>query len=57
MRIKGGKFKGKLIQFLRVGKTRPLKDSVKESVFNIVSHSKLVDVVIDNSKILLYSQN
>jgi len=35
MRIIGGKFKGKLIQFLRVGKTRPLKDSVRENIFNI----------------------
>ena len=50
MRIIAGKFKGKPIMFLKSLNTRPLKDSVKESVFNIVSHSKLVDVVIDNSK-------
>ena len=36
--------------------TRPLKDSVKENIFNILSHSKLINVVLNNSKILdLYS--
>ena len=39
MRIIGGKFKGKLIQFLRIGKTRPLKDRVRENIFNILEHS------------------
>ena len=56
MRIIAGRFKGKPIMFLKSLNTRPLKDSVKESIFNIVTHSKLVDVVLDNSKILdLYS--
>ncbi len=56
MRIIAGRFKGKSIMFLKTLNTRPLKDSVKESIFNIVSHSKLVDVVLNNSKILdLYS--
>ena len=56
MRIIAGRFKGKPIMFLKSLNTRPLKDSVKESIFNIVTHSKLVDVVLNNSKILdLYS--
>ena len=56
MRIIGGKFKGKLIQFLKVGKIRPLKDSVRENIFNILNHSKFVKVKLKNSKILdLYS--
>ena len=56
MRIIAGRFKGKPIMFLKSLNTRPLKDSVKESIFNIVTHSQLVDVVLDNSKILdLYS--
>ena len=56
MRIIGGKFKGKLIQFLRIGKTRPLKDSVKENIFNILMHSNKLNITIEDSDILdLYS--
>ena len=56
MRIIGGKFKGKLIQFLRVGKTRPLKDSVRENIFNILMHSNKLNIRIEGSDILdLYS--
>jgi len=52
MRIISGKFKGKrLIQPLNK-KTRPLKDMVKESIFNILEHSKKINVKIVNSKIL-----
>ena len=40
MRIISGKFKGIKIQFLRNSFTRPLKDSVKENIFNILEHSK-----------------
>ena len=47
MRIIGGKFKGKLIQFLRVGKTRPLKDSVREIIFNILMHSNKLNIRIE----------
>ena len=35
-----GKFKGRSIEFVKTIGTRPLKDSVKESIFNILSHSK-----------------
>ncbi len=56
MRIIGGKFKGKLIQFLRVGKIRPLKDSVRENIFNILMHSNKLNIRIEGSDILdLYS--
>ena len=56
MRIIGGKFKGKLIQFLRIGKTRPLKDSVRENIFNILMHSNKLNIRIEDSDILdLYS--
>ena len=51
MRIIGGKFKGKLIQFLRVGKTRPLKDSVRENIFNILMHSNKLNIKIEGSDI------
>tara|TARA_B100000963_G_C22437381_1_gene584952 strand:+ start:230 stop:787 length:558 start_codon:yes stop_codon:yes gene_type:complete len=56
MRIIGGKFKGKSIEFLKSKNTRPLKDSVKENIFNILLHSKLININLVNSKVLdLYS--
>ena len=56
MRIIGGKFKSKLIQFPRAGKTRPLKDSVRENIFNILMHSNKLNIRIEGSDILdLYS--
>ena len=56
MRIISGKLKRKSIDFLKTKVTRPLKDSVKENIFNIIAHSKLINVVLNNSKILdLYS--
>ena len=56
MRIISGSLKGKSIGFVRNSNTRPLKDSVKENVFNILKHSNLVDVKIENSEVLdLYS--
>ena len=56
MRIIAGRLKGKTIIFLKSLNTRPLKDSVKENIFNIISHSNLIDVELNNSKILdLYS--
>ena len=56
MRIISGLFKGKLINYLKNDKTRPLKDSVKENIFNVIHHSNLIDIRIENSNILdLYS--
>ena len=56
MRIISGKFKGKSINFLKNLNTRPLKDSVKENIFNIIKHSKLIPVKIEKANILdLYS--
>jgi len=56
MRIISGKFKGKTINFLKNSKTRPLKDNVKESIFNIINHSKHVEITLKNSNVLdLYS--
>ena len=52
MRIISGKFKGRKI-FEPVNlKTRPLKDLTKESIFNIIKHSNLIKVDIENSNIL-----
>jgi len=56
MRIIGGRLKGKSISYIKNSITRPLKDSVKENIFNILQHSNLVKINIDNSNILdLYS--
>jgi 16S rRNA (guanine966-N2)-methyltransferase len=56
MRIIGGKLKGKKIFFLDSNITRPLRDLVKESIFNIINHSNLIPVNLENSNILdLYS--
>ena len=52
MRIISGKFKGrKLVQPLDKN-TRPLKDIVKESVFNLIVHSKLIKLNLKESNIL-----
>ena len=56
MRIISGKLKGKSINFLKNSITRPLKDSVKENIFNILKHSNYINLKIENSNILdLYS--
>ena len=56
MRIISGKLKGKPISFLKSSTTRPLKDSVKENIFNILDHSHLLGIKIKNKNILdLYS--
>ena len=52
MRIIGGKNKGKKI-FLPVDKnTRPLRDMVKESIFNLIEHSNKFNISISNSIVL-----
>ena len=56
MRIIGGVFKGKKINFLKNLDTRPLKDSVKENIFNILTHSNFIKIKIEESYVLdLYS--
>ena len=52
MRIIGGKNKGKKI-YLPIDKnTRPLRDLVKESILNILEHSKDSRIELKNSLIL-----
>ena len=56
MRIIGGSLKGRPINFLKNSKTRPLKDNVKESIFNVLQHSNVIKTKIENSTVLdLYS--
>jgi 16S rRNA (guanine966-N2)-methyltransferase len=52
MRIISGLLKGKTINFLRNSNTRPLKDSVKENIFNILRHSNLISVKIEKANVL-----
>ena len=57
MRIIGGNLKGKKILNPQDKSTRPLKDLVKESIFNIIEHSKITDCPItkDTNVLDLYS--
>ena len=56
MRVIGGDLKGKKILFSDSKKTRPLKDLVRESIFNVINHSKLINVELIDSYVLdLYS--
>ena len=56
MRVVSGTLKGRSINFLKNANTRPLKDNVRESIFNILKHSNFIKVKVKNSNILdLYS--
>ncbi len=52
MRIISGSFKGKKILQPKDKLTRPLKDLTKESIFNIINHSNLININLKNSNIL-----
>ena len=56
MRIISGKFRGKKISFTKSQITRPLRDYVKENIFNIITHDKFFKLNFANANILdLYS--
>ena len=56
MRIIAGKFRGTKLYMLKDEKTRPLKDMVKESIFNFLIHSNKISFQIEKSNVLdLYS--
>lgn len=52
MRIIAGDFKGKKILQPKDKETRPLKDLTKESIFNILEHSKNIKVSLKESNVL-----
>ena len=52
MRIISGSFKGKKILLPKDKLTRPLKDLTKESIFNILKHSKLLNIEWHDKKSL-----
>jgi 16S rRNA (guanine966-N2)-methyltransferase len=56
MRIISGSLKGKKVDFLKSTTTRPLRDFVKESIFNVIEHSNLINISLKNVNVLdLYS--
>ena len=52
MRIISGNYKGKKLILPKDRNTRPLKDLVKESIFNLIKHSKKIDIDIKESIVL-----
>jgi 16S rRNA (guanine966-N2)-methyltransferase len=52
MRIISGTFRGKKILEPKDIRTRPLKDLTKESIFNIINHSKKFKINLEDSNIL-----
>jgi 16S rRNA (guanine966-N2)-methyltransferase len=52
MRIVGGIYKGKKLFLPMDKKTRPLKDLVKESIFNVIEHSKKINLNTKDSLVL-----
>ena len=52
MRIIGGNFRGKKLFLPDNKNTRPLKDRVKESIFNLIQHSNKIKIDIENSLVL-----
>ena len=52
MRIISGKFRGKKINLPNDKTTRPLRDLVKEALFNVIEHSNKINVDLKNSVIL-----
>ena len=56
MRIISGKFKGTKLSITENKGTRPLRDLAKESIFNVLQHSKKIQFKLKSAKILdLYS--
>ena len=52
MRVIGGSLKGKKLSIPLDKSTRPLRDMVRESIFNILNHSSKIPKDINNSKVL-----
>ena len=52
MRIIAGKLKGSTLYMLKDKSTRPLKDLARESIFNLLTHSKKISFRFEKSNIL-----
>ena len=53
MRIISGFLKGKKIDFPKSSTTRPLRDLVKENIFNIINHSKSISISLNSREVRL----
>jgi len=52
MRIIAGKLKGTILYLPKDKNTRPLKDLVRESIFNLLNHSNKISLKFEHSNIL-----
>ena len=52
MRIIAGKFRGKKIKFINSLITRPLRDVVRENIFNLINYSNNINVKLEKSNVL-----
>ena len=52
MRVISGKLKGKKILLPKDNLTRPLRDLVKESIFNLLEHSNKLNISTTNANVL-----
>ena len=52
MRIIAGKLKGTILYLPKDKDTRPLKDLVRESIFNLLNHSNKISLKLEHSNIL-----
>jgi 16S rRNA (guanine966-N2)-methyltransferase len=52
MRIIAGDFKGSSLHISKTKNTRPLKDLVRESIFNLLTHSNKIQTKLEESNIL-----
>ena len=52
MRIIAGKLKGSILHMPKNKNTRPLKDMVRESIFNLLVHSNKISIKLEQSNIL-----
>tara|TARA_B100001939_G_scaffold121552_1_gene105342 strand:+ start:171 stop:731 length:561 start_codon:yes stop_codon:yes gene_type:complete len=52
MRVIAGKLKGKKILLPKDNLTRPLRDLVKESIFNLLEHSNKLNISTTNANVL-----
>ena len=52
MRIIAGKLKGSTLHIASDKKTRPLKDRVRESIFNLLTHSNKILLKLEDSNVL-----
>ena len=52
MRIIAGEYRGKNLFLPKDKNTRPLRDSVKENIFNLITHSKKIKIKLSESCVL-----